>query len=216
MAHVSLDDPQVDSGFEQVSGIGVAEGMNGDPLFLDFSSDLGATEGALDAALSHGQRSVLCSIPVSSKGWEEESRMAVGYPIAAEEVEGRGGERDVAVLGALSPVDMDHHAVGVDIGDFEVETFVKSEAAGVDGGEIGVVLGGFDLGQDAAYFFPAKDSREASFGLGSEDAEDVPVALEDVFVEEAYAAIADAHSIGGPVIHVFSVEEIVLEFLLGD
>jgi hypothetical protein len=54
------------------------------------------------------------------------------------------------------------------------------------------------------------------FGLGSEDSEDVPIALEDVFVEEANAAIADAHGIGGPVINVFPVEEIVLEFLLGD
>jgi hypothetical protein len=52
--------------------------------------------------------------------------------------------------------------------------------------------------------------------LGSEDSEDVPIALEDVFVEEANAAIADTHGIGGPVINVLPVEEIVLEFLLGD
>ena len=44
----------------------------------------------------------------------------------------------------------------------------------------------------------------------------MPVSLEDVFVEEANAAIADAHGIGGPVIDVLAVEEIVLEFLLGD
>jgi hypothetical protein len=52
--------------------------------------------------------------------------MVVGSPIAAEEVEGGWRERDVAVFGALSPVDMDHHAGGVDIGDFEVEAFVES------------------------------------------------------------------------------------------
>jgi len=111
---------------------------------------------------------------------------------------------------------MDHHTVAVDIGDFEMKSFVQSEAAGIDGGKIGVILEGFDLGQNASGFFPAKDSREASFGLGSEDAEDVPVSLEDVFVEEANAAIADAHGIGRPVIDVFAVEEIVLEFLLRD
>ena len=44
----------------------------------------------------------------------------------------------------------------------------------------------------------------------------MPVSLEDVFEEEPNAAIADAHGIGGPVIDVLSVEEIVLEFLFGD
>ncbi len=37
-----------------------------------------------------------------------------------------------------------------------------------------------------------------------------------MLIEEANSAIADPHGIGGPVINVFSVEKIVLEFLLGD
>jgi len=93
---------------------------------------------------------------------------------------------------------------------------VKSEAAGIDGGKVGVILEGFDLGKNASDFFNAENSRESSFGLGSEDSEDVPVSLEDVFVEEANPAIADPHGIGGPVINVFPMKEIVLEFLLGD
>jgi hypothetical protein len=44
----------------------------------------------------------------------------------------------------------------------------------------------------------------------------VPIALKDFLVEEAYAAIADAHGLGGPVIDVFALEEVVLEFLLRD
>lgn len=190
--------------------------MKGDRLFVNSGSDLGATEGPLDAALSHGQGSVLGSIAASTQSREEETGVTVGSPIAAQEVEGRGGERDVAVLGALAPVDMDHHAGRVDIGDFEVETFVESEAAGIDGGEIGVILEGFNLGQKASYFIDAQDGGEASFGLGSEDSEDVPVTLQDVFVEEANPAIADAHGIRRPVIDVFPVEEIILEFLLSD
>jgi len=183
---------------------------------MDSSSDLGATEGALDTAFSHGKGSVFCSGSTPAKSREEEPRMVVGSPIASEQLEGGKGERDVTVLGTLSTVDMDHHAGGVDIGDFEVEAFVKSEAAGVDGGEIGVILEGMDLGKNASDFFNAENGREASFGLGSEDTEDVPVSLEDVFEEEADPTVADAHGIGGPVINVLSAEEIVLEFLLGD
>ncbi len=216
MAHVALDDPQIDSGFEKMSGIGVAEGMNGDGLFVNSSSNLSATEGALDTALGHGQLSVLCSTAASAKSREEETRMVVGGPIASEQLEGGMWERDVAVLGPLSTMDMDHHAGGVDIGDFEVEAFVKSQAAGIDGGEIGVILEGMDLGKNTSDLFTAENGREASFGLGTEDSEDVPVSLEDVFEEEANAAIADAHGIGRPVIDILAVEEIILKFLLGD
>ena len=73
----------------------------------------------------------------------------MGEPVAAQQSWSVDlGQRDVAVLGALAAVDMDHHALTVDIGDFEMESFVKSQAAGVDGGEIDVVVEGFDVGQE--------------------------------------------------------------------
>ena len=75
MAHVALDNPQVHSGFEKMSGIGVAEGMNGDGLLVDSSSDLGATEGTLDTALGHGELSFLCSVAASTNSREEETRV---------------------------------------------------------------------------------------------------------------------------------------------
>jgi hypothetical protein len=216
MAHVSLDNPQIDSSFEKMGSVGVAEGMNGDSLFVDSSSNLGAAEGALDTTFGHGRRSLLGSITASAKSREEEAGVTVGGPIASEQLESGKGERDVAILGPLATVDMDHHAGGIDIGDFEMETFVESQAAGIEGGKIGIILEGFDLGKNGSDFFTAENGRKSSFGLGTEDSENVPVSLEDVFEEEADAAIADAHGIGGPVIDVLSVEEIVLEFLLSD
>jgi hypothetical protein len=43
-------------------------------------------------------------------------------------------------------MDMDHHALGVDVRDFEMAGFVEAQAAGVDGREKDVVGGSFDLG----------------------------------------------------------------------
>ena len=60
-----------------------------------------------------------------------------------------------AMLGALAAVDMDHHAGAIDIGDFEMESFVQSEAAGVDGGEVGIVVESFDVGKKASDFIDA-------------------------------------------------------------
>lgn len=64
-------------------------------------------------------------------------------------------QRDIAVLGALAAVHMDHHALTIDIGDFEMEAFVKPQAAGVHGGKINVIVESFDVIQNASDFFDA-------------------------------------------------------------
>jgi hypothetical protein len=89
MAHVSLDDPEVDTGFEKMSGIGMSQGMNGDRFFSDTCGDLGPTEGPLDTTFCHRRGSVFCSIAVSAKGGEEKAGVTVGHPIVAEQTEGR-------------------------------------------------------------------------------------------------------------------------------
>jgi len=48
---------------------------------------------------------------------------------------------------------VDHHALTVDIGDFEMEAFLKPQAAGVHGEKIDVVVESFDVGQKASDFF---------------------------------------------------------------
>ena len=126
MAHVTLDDPQVDPGLKKMSGIGVTEGMNGDHFFLDSGGKRGPTKGSLNTAFGHGSLRLTDPLSVSTDGWENEARMTVGDPIATEQVEGGLGKRDVAILGTLAPVYMDHHPVTVDIGDFEMESFVQS------------------------------------------------------------------------------------------
>ena len=43
--------------------------------------------------------------------------------------------------------------------------------------------------------------------------EDVPVTLENIFIEEADAAVADAHGIRRPLVDILSMKEIGLEAL---
>src|SRR5262245_20067929 len=155
MAHVALDDAQVDSGFEEMSGVGMTQRVYSNSLFTDCGIQLGAAEGALDTAFGHGSLSLSGSFAVSTESREQKLWMAVGEPIAAQQLKSGLGERDVAILGALAAVDMDHHAGAIDIGDFEMESFVESEAAGVDGGEVGIVAECFDVGKKASDFFDA-------------------------------------------------------------
>jgi len=44
----------------------------------------------------------------------------------------------------------------------------------------------------------------------------MPVAFEDVLIEEADAAVAEAHGRGGEAVDVFPVEEVTLQLLFGD
>src|SRR4029434_1384920 len=155
MAHVALDNAQINAGFEEMSGVGMAQRVYGNSLFTDGGIKLGTTEGALDTAFGHGSLSQGCTRAASTEGREEKTGVAVGEPIAAQQLKRRFGQWDVAILGALATVDMDHHALTIDIGDFEMESFVESEAAGVDGGEIGVVVEGFDVGKKASDFIDA-------------------------------------------------------------
>ena len=129
--------------------------MNGDSFFTDCGIKLGATKGALDTALGHGSLRLLGILAASAKGREQKMGMAVSRPIAAQQLKGRLRQSDVAILSALAAVDMDHHARAIDIGDFKMECFVKSQAAGVDGGEVGIVVESFDVGKKTSDFIDA-------------------------------------------------------------
>lgn len=155
MAHVALDDAQVDSGFEEVGGVGMTKRVNGDSFFSDGGIKLGAAKGALDTAFGHGSLSLCGACAASTESREDKARMAVSRPIAAQQLKSGLRQRDVAILSALAAVDMDHHARAIDIGDFEMEPFVKSQAAGIDGGEVGIILEGFDVGKKASDFIDA-------------------------------------------------------------
>jgi hypothetical protein len=216
MPHVSLDDAEVHTGFQEMCGIGVTEGVHGDILFEDPCLGLGMAEGALNTALGHGRESFSSSFMVSAKSGKEQERMVMSAPIAAQQVQGRDRERDVAILGTLATVDVDHHAGGVDVGDFEVKTFMKPQAQGVDSGEIGIVVERFHGRQDASDFFHAENGRKAALGLGTKDPENMPATPEDVHVEEAYPAVADTHRTGRPLVCVLAMEEVVGKFFLSD
>jgi len=216
MTHVLLNDAEVDASFEEMGGIGVAKSVDGDILFSDTGLELGFSESALDRGFGHRSFSIAGTLPASSYSWEQEARIAVGGPVLTEELQSGVRQRDIAILGSLSPMNVDHHALGVDVGYFQVLCLLEPEAAGVDSAEEGIVLGGVDAGKQWSDFLGAEDGREAVLGLGSEDAEDVPVPMEDVLVEELDAAIADAHCFGRPFTDVLAVEEVVLKFLFGD
>ncbi len=55
---------------------------------------------------------------------------------------------DVAILGARAAMNEQHHALTVDVGDFQIQCLLESEPAGVDSGEEDEVVEGGDVSED--------------------------------------------------------------------
>src|SRR5215510_1710390 len=111
---------------------------------------------------------------------------------------------------------MDLETLAIDVGDLKEEAFVEPEAQAIDGGEVRLVMEGGGGREESLDLFPTEDGGEPVGGLHAQEREGVPVALEDVLVEEADAAVADAHGRGGEAIDVFPMQDIALQLLFRD
>ena len=48
-------------------------------------------------------------------------------PVIAEDRQRALGQRQVAILGTLATMDVDHHAFGIEITDLQVQSFFQSQ-----------------------------------------------------------------------------------------
>ena len=156
------------------------------------------------------------SLPLSAQAGEDPQRVAVQLPVVAQDMEGGFRQRDVAILGAFAPMDMDAHPVLVDVADLKIQGLMQPEPAGVDRGQIGFVLGGAHRLEDGANFVYTEHGGQALFAFGVDERQGVPIVLEHVDKKELDAAVADAHGSGGPFVDVFAVQEVVLKLLFAD
>jgi hypothetical protein len=83
MAHIALQSPEIDTGFEQMRGIAMAKGMPAAITLQDASALLGWAEGALDAAAMHGCGGGCHVLVSTSSGGKKPGGMAVCCPVVA-------------------------------------------------------------------------------------------------------------------------------------
>jgi hypothetical protein len=113
-------------------------------------------------------------------------------------------------------MNVDHESLAVDVRNLEKESFVQSESQAIDGGKVHTVVQGWGHAEQATHFLHTEDSWEPIFGLRSNEVEELPIAFQNMEVEEADAAVADAHGGGREVIDVFAMQNVVLELGFGD
>lgn len=85
VAHVTLNNPDIDAGFQQMGYIRMAEGVDGSPAFNDTGSISCLAKGSLGTAFGHrffGDRSFCAA---TAQGRKEQGRIFVSAPICSEE-----------------------------------------------------------------------------------------------------------------------------------
>ena len=216
MSEGALDESGVHASFEQMGGVRMPEGRDGYACFDDPSTVFGGAEGALDTGPTHGGGRGRTVVVIPPGGGKEPGGVTMGFPGGAEQSQRIGGQGDIPVFGALAMVDMDLEALPVNSGDLQGKGFMEPEAQARDGGEGDLVVQGSGRLEDSPDLLHTEDSGETVRGLCPQERERGPIALEDVLIEEANTAVADAHGGWGEAVDVFPVQEVVLKLLFGD
>jgi len=77
---------------------------------------------------------------VAARGREEQVRVPMRQPIAAEDRQRALWEGHIAVLRLLTAMDMDNHPSDVDVTDLKIQGLLKPEPERVDGPKEGLVV----------------------------------------------------------------------------
>src|SRR2546430_6470349 len=102
MAQGALDEPGMHAGFEQMGGVGMPQGMEGDTCLGEPGSLFGFAEGALDTGATHRGGCGRTLSLVAPCGGKEPGGVTVGFPGGAEQGQCIGGQGNVPVFGALA------------------------------------------------------------------------------------------------------------------
>jgi hypothetical protein len=184
VAEVDLDLAEVLALFEQVRGIGMPQGMDVG-LLGDAAGPERETERPLQRGAAHrlaGGGSALAAVAL---GREEQDRMAVRFPLLAQEPEGALGQGNVAVLIAFAGAEVQEHALGVDIADLQAQTLPQAQSARVNGAEADAMIQGRHRGQKAAHLGGGEHDGQFELGIGAGQFQFVrPGAVQGFFPEE--------------------------------
>ncbi|HRZ35817.1 MAG TPA: hypothetical protein P5534_05565 [Candidatus Paceibacterota bacterium] len=215
MTQIDLELTEVLALFEQVSCVAVTQRMDVGGL-LDAAGLEDEAEGALEGGAAHGAGGGGGTLAVVAFGGEEQVRMAMGFPALAQQEQGALGQGDVAVAIALAGTDVEEHALGVDVADFEVKGFAQAQAAGVDGGQGDAMIECGDGGEDLAHLGGGEDDGELELRGGTNQLDlGRPGSAEGFLPEHLDGADGLGGSGTGVATLGFEVEEVLPQFLWG-
>jgi hypothetical protein len=85
MPQGALDETGVDTGFEQLGGVGMSQGMDGDAHCGDSGTVFGGAAGALDPGATHGRERRRTVLGIPPRGGKEPGGVTRGFPVGAQQ-----------------------------------------------------------------------------------------------------------------------------------
>ncbi len=131
MAHEQLDPAHIGTGFQQMRGERMSQGMRCYRL-PDATSLACESADSRDGALRDG-------VSGNITGKQPATGVSV-LPVRSEDLEQTRREHDVAILAVLALVHTDDHALAVDVRDFQVDDFRHAQAGCVGNHQDGPML----------------------------------------------------------------------------
>ncbi len=141
VAEVDLDLAQILAWLQQRRRVRMAQRMNrrrlGDAAGLE-----GETKGALQGGAAERFGGGGGALAAVAFGGAEQDGMPVRFPLLAQQQQRALGPRDVTILMALAPAEVQEPALGSDVANFEPQPFAQAQAAGVNGAEADAMIQG--------------------------------------------------------------------------
>ena len=108
-------------------------------------------------------------------------------------MKGRLGQGNISVLCAFAAMDVNAHAIFIDVADLKMKGFVQSKPAGIDGGKVCFVLRRGNGSQDGSNLTEAQYGRQTSLTFCPYQFQCVPLLFEHIDKKELDAAVANSH-----------------------
>lgn len=213
VSEIDLYLAQVFTSFEQMSGVGVPQGVDVGDLF-DAAFFESLAEGQLECGAGHrfgGGTSAPTAVALCGK---EQGGMTMRLPLLAQQEQGAFGQGNIPILIALAGADVKEHALGIDVADLEPETFTQAQAAGVNGGQTNAVIQSGHRGEDTTDLRNRKDDRKFVLRIGANQFQFVgPDAFEGLFPKDLDGADGLSAGLAGDLFVGLEVDTILADVL---
>ena len=113
-------------------------------------------------------------------------------------------------------MDMDEHAIGIDIRDLEMRAFLEAQTKRVNSYQTCSVMQECYIFQDSADFITAEDNREFLFFFRADEFKGGPLPFESIGKKELDTAKSNRGSGSRPFTDIFVEQEILAQFFFSD
>ena len=140
MTQVSLDQPQIHAGFEQMGRVTVPQGVNRNRL-AEVQLSHHPAHCPVHAVVLHGTSGRGGCTLIASGSRKQPDRIAVRHPVLAQHGQSARRQWQVAIFGPLAEMHVHEHPLAVDVAHLQLQAFLEPQAQRVNGPEKGLGRG---------------------------------------------------------------------------